>query len=301
MRLLQDLALFTELAETRSFTRAAARLGMPASTLSRRIAQLEREVGVPLFVRTTRRVELTGAGQIYHARCAHLVEEAKMAHEQLMEAMHAPTGSLRISCAPDLAMVYLPALLPPFLQQYPAIQIELDLSTDIVDLVSGRFDAALRFGKLADSGLYARRIATLQHGLYASPAYLVGQTLPRHPADLALHQCLRMRSRDFGSMWRFAQQTGRGAGLSGETIEVDVQGSLIVSSVASIHQCIRAGAGIGWIDRALAAADVADGRLVPLLTDWDPITVDLHLVTASKWMPARLRAFSEYLAGHWPS
>ena len=209
------------------------------------------------------------------------------------------SGSLRISCAPDLAVVYLPRLLQGFLQQYPGIQIELDLSTDIVDLVSGKFDAALRFGKLADSGLYARRIATLHHGLYASPDYLLQRNIPAHPTDLALHHCLRMRSRDFGSVWRFTRHSGQGASSSGETIDVDVEGNLIVSSVASIHQCVRAGVGIGSIDRALATADVNEGRLVELLTDWDLMTVDLHLVTASKWMPARLRAFSEYLANQW--
>lgn len=129
---------------TRSFTRAAVNLDMPASTLSRRIAALEREIGVPLFVRTTRKVEVTEAGAAYYARCAHLVDEARLAHQQLTDEIQSVSGRIRVTCTPDFATLYLPPLL--WFCDIPDIQLELDLNTHHVDLVTGHLDVALRFG-----------------------------------------------------------------------------------------------------------------------------------------------------------
>jgi DNA-binding transcriptional LysR family regulator len=293
MRFLQDLALFIELVNTRSFTRAAANLDMPASTLSRRIAGLEQEIGVPLFVRTTRKVEVTEAGAAYYARCAHLVDEAQLAHRQLTDEIQSVSGRIRVTCTPDFASLYLPPLLAGFLAQYPGIQMELDLTTHHVDLVTEHLDAALRFGPLGDSSLVARRIAVLHHALYASPSYLASKPAPKHPDDLCKHNCLRMKQGYFCGVWSLRRRRG----LHGmDSCDVPVSGSVIVSSVTAIHELVLHGCGIGCIDRNIASDDLRQGRLLEILPAWELPPVELHLVTTSRWMPARIKAFGDFLA-----
>lgn len=291
--LLSDIALFIEVVHFKSFTKAAERLDMPASTLSRRIAGLEKEIGLQLLNRTTRRVEVTDAGAAYYAKCAHLVEEARIAHEHLAETVNVARGTLRITCSPDFAAFYLPSLLMEFTQQHPAVNIELELGTRISDLGTEHLDAALRIGPLIESSLVARKLATLRHGLYSSQNYLQATSVPKAPEDLQSHNCIRMRSGEAGSVWQF-----RKADENGRVVNRDVQveGKIVVSSVAAIRKIALLGGGIGIIDQNMARDDVASGALVRVLPDWELPLVDLHLVTASRLMPARVRIFGDFLA-----
>ncbi len=293
MQLLRDIALFVEVVETKSFTQAAANLDMPASTLSRRIAGLEKEIGLQLLNRTTRRVEVTDAGAAYYAKCAHLVEEARIAHEHLAETVNVARGTLRITCSSDFAALYLPSLLMEFTQQHPAVNIELDLGTRISDLGTEHLDAALRIGPLTDSSLVARKLATLRHGLYASLGYLQVASVPRTPEDLKSHNCIRMRSGKSGTIWQFRMADANGVV---ENHDVRVDGKIVVSSVATIRKIALLGGGIGIIDQKMAKEDVVSGALVQVLPEWDLPPVDLHLVTASRLMPARVRIFGDFLA-----
>lgn len=195
---LRDMALFVEVVRTRSFTAAASNLDMPASTLSRRIAALERSLGLTLLTRTTRRVDVTHAGADYFARCAHLVEEARAAHEQVRQDAATATGTLRLSCTPDFATLYLPPVLEAFTRQHPAVGVELHLSPRIVDLASEQLDAAIRIGRLPDSALVARRLGSLTRKLFAAPAYLQTAGMPTSPAELPQHICVRLQPGDAG-------------------------------------------------------------------------------------------------------
>lgn len=295
MELLRDMALFVEVVNTRSFTRAAAKLGMPASTLSRRISGLERRLGLRLLNRTTRRVEVNEAGAAYHARCAPLIEEALLAHEQLADTVAVARGTLRLACSADFATLYLPTLLVAFTRAHPAVSVELDLSTRMADLLGDRVDAALRMGALADSALVARPIAALRLGLYAAPSYFAVAPVPDHPEALARHMCIRMRSGEAQSFWRLSRTVHGG---KDESHRVPINGRFVANSVSMIRQLTLLGAGIGVVDARMARDDVAQGRLVPVLQGWNLPPVALTLLTASRLMPARVRLFGDFLATH---
>ena len=294
MQQLWDIALFVEVVRTRSFTKAAARLGMPPSTLSRRIAALERGVGLRLLNRTTRRVDVNEAGAAYYARCAPLVDEARVAHEQLAQTVHVAKGTLRLACSADFATLYLAPLLIEFTQIHPQVNVELDLSQRLVDLLAENVDAALRIGPLRDSTLIARPIARLQLGMYAAPSYFAIAQTPREPEDLKRHVCIRMRSDERGSTWRLTRHPASGAAL--QTRTVAVQGRFVVSSVSLIRQLTLRGAGIGVIDESMAADDVAHGRLHRVLPEWRLPMAAVNLLTPSRLMPARVRLFGEFLS-----
>lgn len=172
MELLNDMALFVEVVKARSFRKAAETIGMPNSTLSRRISVLEKAIGLRLLHRTTRKIEPTEAGQIYFERCRRIVDEARLAHEQLGEMLAQPSGLLRVSLPVDFANTYLAPLITEFARRYPGISFEFDLTPRRVDLVSEPFDLAIRMGEPEPSHMIARPLAYLSPYLYASPRYL---------------------------------------------------------------------------------------------------------------------------------
>lgn len=292
MDLLRDMALFVEVVRTRSFTAAAANLQMPASTLSRRIAGLERSLGLALLTRTTRRVDVTDAGASYFARSAHLVEEARVAHEQIRRGAEVATGTLRLSCTPDFATFYLPALLEALTRQHPAVNVELDLSPRVVDLYSEQLDAAVRIGPLPDSALVARRLGTLSRGLFATPVYLLGAGAPTSPQDLTRHMCVRLQSGAAGRAWRLSADQRQ----NGEPLRIEVEGRFVAGSVSMVRELVLRGAGIGAIDELIVREDVAQGRLVRVLPDWSMAPAPVHLLTVSRFAPARVKVFGDLLA-----
>lgn len=161
MELLNDMALFVEVVKARGFRRAAEAVGIPNSTVSRRISSLEKAIGLRLLHRTTRKIELTEAGQIYFQRCKRIVDEAKLAHEQLGELLAQPSGVLRASLPVDFANIYLAPLIAEFARRYPGISFDLDLTPRLVDLVSEPFDVAIRMGNPPNSNLIARQLSVV--------------------------------------------------------------------------------------------------------------------------------------------
>ncbi len=292
MQLLRDIALFVEVVHTKSFRIAAEHLDMPTSTLSRRISLLERNIGLRLLNRTTRRVEVTDAGAAYFAKCAHLVDEARVAHEDLLDNATHAKGILRLSCSHDFASLYLPTVLADFTRQHSGVSVELDLTARKVDLVAENFDAALRLGRLPDSSLIARKMGHLQSALYAAPAYLRTAPPLRAPADLAQHMCIRMNSVESGSVWALY-------GPDATTLErVTVQGRFSMAGMSVIRQLCLQGGGVGVLDERMAAEDLAAGHLVPVLPEWRLAPTPLHLLTPSRLMPARVRLFGDLLTAH---
>jgi len=298
LHLLRDIALFVEVVNTKSFTRAAENLEMPPSTLSRRVSGLERDIGLRLLNRTTRRVDVTDAGAAYYARCAHLVAEARVAHEQLAETVNVAKGTLRVACTPDFATQYLAPVVVEFTRRHPQVNVELSLSSRVEDLLVENLDLALRIGKLSDSALIARRVATLQLGLYAAPSYFAVAPPPRHPADLSRHVCIRMRADEAGSTWKLSE---RGSSDKATGVAVPVTGRFVVSSTLLIRQLTLLGAGIGVIDQVAAVEEVKTGRLLPVLPDWRLAPVPLHMLTSSHLVPARVRLFGDFLGECQPS
>jgi len=284
MELLNDMALFVEVAQTRSFRRAADATGVPNSTLSRRINALEKAIGLRLLHRTTRKVELTEAGQIYYESCRRIVEEARLAHEQLGEMLAQPSGVLRASLPVDFATIYLAPLLAEFARLYPGITFDLDLTPRRVDLVTENYDVAIRMGEPKDSNLIARLLARLSVQVYASPRYLELSGEPTHPSDLAQHECV-----GFPKTGKWALHRGA------ETVEVEVGGRFLVDSIGMIRRLATLGLGVILLPEEIAGNDVAAGRLRQILPGWQGNPTPVYALTETRLLPAKTRRFIEFL------
>lgn len=284
MDYLSDMALFVEVMQKRSFRRAAEALNMPSSTLSRRIAQLETDIGIRLLNRTTRRVEPTDAGQLYFERCKRIVEEARLAHEELGDLVATPRGTLRMSLPVDFAAIYIAPLLPEFAALYPAIDFDLDLTPRNVDLVAEPYDLAIRMAKPESPSLVSRVIGRLSAQLYASPNYLKAGGPLAHPADLERHDCLTMAHR---KTWTIHSGT--------DTFEASVRGRFTANSVSLLKRLGVEGVGILLLPQRAVAEELAAGTLVNILPEWQGAPQSIHAVTATRLVPARTQRFIEFL------
>lgn len=289
MDLLRDMQLFVEVAKARSFTRAAEALDMPASTVSRRIAGLERAVGLRLINRTTRHVELTEAGAAYYERCRAITDEARVAHENLRDMVTKPRGQLRLSITGDFGSIFLAPYLVIFRQLYPEITFSIDMSPRFVDLIAERYDLAIRIGPLtADSSMIARQLALLPVRLYASPEYLARRGAPQSPSDLAGHDCLSVQTATSSSSWTLMR--------GDEKTMVEVRGPISANSLGMLRRLALLGVGVGYIDEAMVREDLRAGRLIHVLPDWQLAPVPIHAMTATRLLPAKTRVFIEFLA-----
>ncbi|PPC73952.1 LysR family transcriptional regulator [Pokkaliibacter plantistimulans] len=284
MELLNDMALFVEVVKAKGFRSAAEATGMPNSTLSRRISALEKAIGLRLLHRTTRKIELTEAGQIYFERCKRIVDEARLAHEQLGEMLAQPGGVLRVSLPVDFAVTYLAPLITEFADLYPGITFDFDLTPRRVDLVSEPFDVAIRMGESPDSQLIARNLATLTPFLYASPGYLQQSGVPSHPQQLAQHSCLGILRTSTWTMFR---------GQDSESVTVG--GRFQLNSVGMIRRLATLDRGIILMPREIVEEDLAAGRLQPILSDWHGKPMSVYAMTETRLLPAKTQRFIEFL------
>ena len=278
------MALFVEVVKARSFRGAAETLGIPNSTLSRRIGLLEKEIGLRLLHRTTRRIELTEAGQIYFERSKRIVEEARLAHEHLGEMLAQPSGLLRVSLPVDFANTYLAPLITEFARQYPDITFEFDLTPRRVDLVTEPFDLAIRVGESEPSQLIARPLARLSANLYASPTYLERHGEPKKPADLSRHQCLRMMKT---TTWTLHD------GLRTEAVDID--GRFSLNSVGMIRRLATLDMGVIFMPEEIVSEDLAEGRLQRILPRWQSAPSTIYAITETRLLPAKTQRFIEFL------
>jgi len=286
MELLNDMALFVEVVKAKGFRNAAEAMGLPNSTVSRRISNLEKALGLRLLQRTTRKIELTEAGQIYFERCKRIVDEAKLAHEQLGSMLEQPTGVLRVSLPVDFANIYLAPIIAAFAKQYQGISFDLDLTPRLVDLVSEPYDVAIRMGNPSDSTLVARQLAVLPCFLYASPGYISQHSEPKQPSDLAQHECLGFKTTK-GSTWKLHK--------SKKSVEVAVKGRFQLNSIGMIRKLASLDMGIAMFPAEIVAEDVALGRLQQILVDWEAPSTPVYAMTETRLLPAKTQRFIEFL------
>ena len=285
---LRDLALFVTVAQTRNFTRAAAAIGMPTSTLSRRIAGLEASLGVKLLNRTTRAVELTEAGTAYLARCEAIVDAAREAHQHVRGLLDEPRGVLRMSVEAEVGPRLVAPILAAYLDRYPAMRLELDLSPRRVDLISEGFDLAIRLGVLPDSTLVVRRLAGLSASLYAAPGYLARHGTPTRPEALLAHRRVHLLHKGDRGEWRIANGP--------ELVEIAATDAVCVNNMTMIRHLAQLGIGIAVVDELMASEDVTSGALVPVLPGWKLPPVAVSVVTPSPVLPTKTRVVVELLA-----
>jgi DNA-binding transcriptional LysR family regulator len=285
-----DLLLFTAIVERASLVRAAEHLDMPKATVSRRLANLEARLGQKLLVRTTRRLALTEFGQGFFEHCQRVTEEVEAARDFVRSQEAQPRGRLRVSVPADYARYVLSGAIATFVEQYPTIELELDLTPRRVDLIGERFDLAIRMGELeSDATLVARKLADERQALYASPIYLAVRPAPGHPDDLARHRAVRMLAADgTPARWRLTR---------GDTVwEGVAPGNLSLNSPGVIQHLVMDGAGIGALPERFAAEEVALKRLVRVLPEWSLPSVPAWAVMPTRrYLPAKTRALLTHL------
>jgi len=285
-----DLLIFASVAELGSFSRAAERMGLPKSTVSRRLAALEHRLGERLLLRTTRRQSLTefGLQLLEHARQVVSEVEAVAALSERRQAT--PSGRLRVSMPSDFANLLLADTLAAFIALYPAIQLELDLSPRRVDLLGEGFDVVLRIGKLPDdASLAARRLAVFSFGLYAAPSYLAEHGEPVDPDDLAHHAAIRMlQANGEAAAWALAQGEQRWQGIP--------PGRASANAPELLIRLACAGAGIAAVPDYFALPDVHRGALRRVLPSWSlPSHTAWAVFPERKLMPVKTRVFIDML------
>ena len=286
---LDAMRLFTRVVERRSFTHAANDIGLPRSSATQVIHQLERRLGVRLLQRTTRVVRPTLDGEAYYRRCLAILEDVEDAEGAFSGTK--PKGMLRIEVQGTLARHFLMPNLPKFFAQYPDVEITMSESDRWVDLVHEGVDCALRWGELADSGLIARRLAVLDRITCAAPAYLKRMGRAKSIDDLARHDMVGLRRFTSGDTepLRFA--------VDGELRELTLPAPFSVTGPESYLSGTRLGLGIAQMPRFHIADDLARGSLVALLPDNPPPSAPVSLMYAqNRQLTPRVRAFSDWLA-----
>ncbi len=281
-----DLLLFARVVDEGSFSRAAERVGLPKSTVSRRIAGLEAQLGERLLLRTTRKLTITDFGHSVLDHAHQVLAEVEAAASLAQHRQAAPSGRLRVSMPSDFANEVLAGMLAEFVTRHPAINLELDLSPRRVDLIGENFDLALRMGELPDdASLAARRLAVFSMGLYASPAYLQRRGLPPEPEALMEHDVLRLLARGGeAKAWVLTRGEARWEGIPPARASANAPELLM--------RLARQGAGITGVAHHFAEPHVRSGELVPVLEDWAlPAAAAWAVFPGRRLMPARTRVF----------
>ncbi len=286
---LNDIVVFTKVVETKSFTGAAEQLGLPKSTVSRKLAQLEERLGVRLVQRTTRKLALTDIGQAYYERAARIVSDVAAAEQLVTDMQSTPRGRVRMTAPVDLTTRYLGAIVAEFLAQHPDVNVELDGSDRIVDLIEDGFDVALRVGPLSESTLIARRLCAIDSTLCATPAYLARAGTPTTADDIEGHDRVLFTPSARVQSWTLTRGEA--------TFDFGRPARFASNNVGAVRDATMAGTGIGLVPAFMVAEDIGEGRLVALLPDWHARTAELFAVyPARQNLPPRLALFLDHLA-----
>jgi DNA-binding transcriptional LysR family regulator len=286
---LNSLVVFAKVVEANSFSEAARRLGMPISTVSRRVAELENELGVRLLERSTRNLRLTemGAEVLEHAiRSVELSDAvANIVSNRLLDV----SGTLRLSAMPSISDTLLTPLVTAFQASYPNVRIQIFVTNRMVDLITEGVDMAFRLGTLKDSLLVARRIMTYRHRLVASPTYLASCEPPQEPQDLLQHRLLTFWHGRPECSWTFVHREGKDS----ETLTF--QPYLTMNDFTGLAPALLAGGGIGDLPPVVQPELVREGRLVEVMPDWRLPAFDLSLVhLGNRHISKPCRLFKEF-------
>ena len=280
-----DMVVFTTVAQEGSLSAAARALGLTPSAVSRIITRTEQRLGTRLLLRTTRAITFTAEGEAYLRGARRILAEV----EESIADQGVPRGRLRISAALGHGRLAIVPLVAAFTARYPKITVDLSLGDEVVDILAGEADVAVRFGPLPDSPLTARRIGETGQVVVASPDYLQRHGTPQQPEDLAAHNCLRFNFRRAEPDWPFIRD--------GQSFSLPVSGNIECSSGEALAQLARVGAGIARIGEFSVAEDIQRGDLMPLLQAFNPGDREpIHAVfVGGSTMPVRVRLFVDFL------
>lgn len=287
---LDGVEAFLSVARHRSFRRAAAELGVTPSAISQAVRTLESRIGAALFTRTTRSVGLTEAGERFLARAKPAFEELVAASETARELGQRPAGLLRLAVPRAAVPILLEPLIASFCEAYPAIEVELAASEELVDLAKGGFDAGVRMGQFIANDMIAVRLSQpFRFIVVGSPAYLSRRGRPLRPDDLREHACLRLR-RSGGALALWSLND------NGRALEIAVSGPLIANDFPTMLGAAIEGVGLAQVPEPVAASSIKAGKLVQVLSKFAPTTPGVFLYYPSqRQMLPKLRAFIDHV------
>ena len=285
----QAMSVFAKVVEQGSFARAADRLDMSTSAVSRHVAELEAHLDVRLLNRTTRRLSLTESGQAFFERCVQLLADLDEAEEAVTAAAVVPRGTLKLTSSITFGTRHVAPAIAAFAARYPQVRYEIELSDRAVDIVDEGLDLAIRIGDIGSQALIARRIGTTQMVCYAAPAYLAAHGTPNTPDDLARHACLTYAYSAAGNVWTFRDARG------GEHT-VRVGGNVHANNGQMLAALATAGMGVAYEPDFIIAPEFRAGLVVPLLAGYTPPTSGIFAVYPSRrHLSAKVRAFVDFL------
>ncbi|RWX09948.1 LysR family transcriptional regulator [Rhizobium hidalgonense] len=285
---LNDIAVFVTVARYGSFTRAAHSLGMPVSTVSRKVTSLEEQLGVTLLQRTTRKLSLTAQGRAYFDQCSEPLAHLMDAEQVLTEAHRKPEGLLKISVPVIFGQEVFYEFVSAFLQTYPEIRIDLFVTNLFLDLIAENIDLGIRFGELKDSSIVAQRLGKSVRYLVATPDYMKGRALPSTPEDLKDHRCVLLNGRNSEAEWHLV--SGR------KSVRQQVSGPVSSRDFAAVSAFTYRGHGIGLLPSTYCEDEIRRGELIRLLPDWSSEEIFVHAVYPTRrFLPLRLQVFLEAL------
>jgi len=293
---LDNLYLFIEVVQQGSFAKVARTWNIDPSSVSRAIAKLESELGIRLFQRSTRKLEITEIGEIYFQKIVPLVDELKSAQQIAIDIHQKPQGTLRTTAGVAFAQQQIVPLLPQLAKLYPDLSIELILIDSYLDLIEERIDVAIRLGTLQDSSYMVKHLRKMNFYICASPDYLSKHSQPKNPQDIENHNCLLFPRARHSLDWLFKDKAGK-------ITEIKIRGKYLLTNSLAIKQCAIAGMGLALLPDWLVDSDLKSGTLVRLLAEYDVTATNFDssvwlLYPSRAYIPAKTQVFIDYIVSH---
>ncbi len=290
---LDQLQAYVKVVQSGSFTRAAELLGTSKAYLSRVLSQLEAELGAKLLERTTRTLSMTETGKEVFERAVGILTAVDETRRVAQDAQGEPRGQLRLTCGIEFGMLAVNGWVEQFLERYPMASCDVEYTSRVIDLVHEGFDLAIRIGPLPESRLVARKLGQIDYGLFACPRYLQRQGTPATVDELRRHSLVMFSSGSHRNGWNLIR--GR------EQVQMDAPARLRVNNSCAVRDVLLRSLGIGCLPLLVAADEVARGRLVPVLPEWQTPPADVHAVyPSSRYLAPKVRGFIDLAAQRFP-
>ena len=287
---LTDIVVFVRVVDDGSFTRAAERLKLSRSVVSKYVTRLEGRLGARLLNRTTRRLSLTEAGRIFYERSRRGLQDIEEAEAEVSRLQEKPRGVLRINSPMSFGILHIAPALPEFLAQHPEVSVEMNLDDRVVDVIEEGFDVSIRIAEMPDSSLIARRLAPCRHVIVAAPAYLEKHGTPRTPEDLRDHNIISYSYQASAHDWHFISPDNK-------QVSVPVSGSMQANNSLALREVLLCGVGITRTPTFVVGKDVQDGHLLSILGNYRTLEVSIYLVYPQRrHLSPKVRAFVDFMA-----
>lgn len=293
MNNLTGMMVFAQVVQSGSFSKAAEDLGMSKSSVSKKVSFLEDRLGVRLLNRTTRKLNLTEVGHVFYERCERIMSEAEEAELAITRLQDEARGHLKVSAPMSFGIRHLGVPMASFMKNYPDVTVDVQLNDRFVDIIDEGFDMAIRIGQLSDSSLIAKKIGSTRLVVTASPQYWADHGIPEHPNDLEQHKCLLYTlNRKGGTSLQFRE--------NGKEFSKEIHGDVKSNNGDFLRMMTVAGAGVSLSPAMIVGADIANGRLVPVLEDFESEPINIYAVYPhNRHLSAKVRLFVDHLKSYY--